>query len=108
MHHDYLKRIKYKMKFIITLSLLILTSACANYKLEIQQGNLITQEDVSKLQKGMSKSEVQALLGTPLLKDNFNNNRWDYVFYQHRSKDKDEEKNLSLTFENDQLVNVSN
>lgn len=98
------------MKKIILASCIFILSACSSYKLEVQQGNLVTQTSISKLQQGMSKQEVQSLLGTPLLQDNFNNNRWDYVFYQNKREGKNHKKqqNVSLTFKNGQLVSVSN
>lgn len=93
---------------IILLSTVLLLSACSNYKLDVQQGNLVTQESVSKLQKGMTKQQVQALLGTSLMQDSFNSNRWDYVFYQNKQENDKKPQNITLIFENELLVNVSN
>jgi len=93
------------MKKLIFCALLIFLNACSNYKLDIQQGNFISQETVSKLQRGMSKQEVQSLLGTPLLQDSFDNNRWDYIFYQKKNKTK--AKNITLRFKKNQLINIS-
>ncbi len=94
---------------IILLSCALLLSACSSYKLEVQQGNLITQKSISKLQKGMTKRQVQSLLGTPLMQDNFNSNRWDYVFYQNKQDENNNKpQNITLIFQNDQLLNVSN
>jgi len=89
----------------ILCGLLILLSACSNYKLDVQQGNLVTQDTISKLQQGMSKQEVQSLLGTPLLQDSFDNNRWDYLFYSKKNKTKSQ--NITLRFKDNQLINVS-
>ncbi len=50
------------------------------YKIDIQQGNVLTQDSVSLLKKGLSKAEVQQILGTPALKDVFHQNRWDYPY----------------------------
>ncbi len=93
---------------IILLGCLVLLSACSNYKLEVQQGNLITQASVSKLQRGMTKQQVQALLGTPLMRDSFNSNRWDYVFYQNKQKNEHKPQNITLIFKDQILVNVAN
>jgi outer membrane protein assembly factor BamE len=76
--------------------------------LEIQQGNLVTQESVSKLQRGMTKQQIQSLLGTPLMQDSFNNNRWDYVFYQNQDKNTSTSKDITLFFKDNRLVNVAN
>ena len=50
------------------------------YRMEIQQGNYVTQEMASQLKVGMTKEQVRFILGTPLIVDPFHNNRWDYVF----------------------------
>lgn len=53
------------------------------YKIDIQQGNVLTQEMVAQLKPGMTRDQVRFLLGTPLLADIFHEQRWDYV-YQYR------------------------
>jgi outer membrane protein assembly factor BamE len=50
------------------------------YRMEIQQGNSVTQDMVARLTPGMSKEEVRVVLGTPLLTDIFHAERWDYVY----------------------------
>jgi outer membrane protein assembly factor BamE len=50
------------------------------YKMEIQQGNLITQDMVSRLRPGMTMDQVRFILGTPLVADIFHADRWDYVY----------------------------
>ena len=62
-------------------------SACAGYgvhKIDIQQGNLVTQEQLAKVKTGMNRVDVKNILGTPLLQDVFNGNRWDYAFSDDR------------------------
>ena len=54
------------------------------YKIDIQQGNLITQEQLAKVKTGMSRVEVRNALGTPLLQDAFHADRWDYYFSDDR------------------------
>ena len=50
------------------------------YRMEIQQGNFVTQEMVAQLKPGMTKEQVRFALGTPLLTDIFHADRWDYVY----------------------------
>jgi outer membrane protein assembly factor BamE len=50
------------------------------YKMEIQQGNFVTQDMVSRLKPGMTKDQVRFILGTPLVTDIFHAERWDYVY----------------------------
>jgi outer membrane protein assembly factor BamE len=96
------------MRFIapVVAVLALSTSACV-YKLDVQQGNLVTQESVAKLKKGMTKSEVRGLLGTPLLMDPFHGNRWDYYFSTQKSGRVTERTRFSVFFDNDKLVSVT-
>jgi outer membrane protein assembly factor BamE len=77
------------------------------YTMEIQQGNYLTQEMVSKLQPGMTRDQVRFVLGTPLLVDIFHDNRWDYVYRRRRADSREvEERRLSVFFDNDRLVRL--
>ena len=57
----------------------IVLSGCV-YKIDIQQGNEITSEMVSKLELGMTKRQVTRILGLPLITDPFHKDRWDYYY----------------------------
>jgi len=76
------------------------------YRIEIQQGNFVSQDMLSKLKRGMSREQVRFVLGTPLITDMFHANRWDYVFYREYPNRTREERRLSVYFENDRLVRV--
>lgn len=54
------------------------------HKLDLQQGNIIDQEKLDQLAVGMSRAQVQFVMGTPLVADTFDLDRWDYV-YEFRS-----------------------
>lgn len=84
------------MKFIYLFIIGLTLSACT-YQIEIQQGNSITQPQLDKLTVGMSMNEVQNLLGTPLLKDPFHSNRWDYL-YSIRSQERPREPHRLAIF----------
>ncbi|MFK3648807.1 outer membrane protein assembly factor BamE [Lysobacter enzymogenes] len=93
-------------KVLLVLSLALVTSGCGIiYKQPIYQGNLLEKTAVDQLQAGMSKQQVQTLIGTPSIEDPFHQNRWDYTSTQrvdrlgHTSR-----KNLTLWFENDALT----
>ena len=80
-------------------------SACANpfapYRMEIQQGNYVTQEMASQLKLGMTKEQVRFALGTPLINDTFHLNRWDYVFMRQLNRSSPlEERRLTVFFDN--------
>jgi|GEM_PF-782767 len=82
------------------------------YKIPIQQGNLITQEMVNELRPGMTKQQVRYLLGTPLLIDTFQEDRWEYL-YTNRPASKGittvkiEKKRLELLFHNGRLQKIT-
>jgi outer membrane protein assembly factor BamE len=80
----------------------------SEYKIDIQQGNVLTQEMVGQLRPGLSKDQVRFLLGTPVLTDIFHANRWDYVYrLQKGSTGEVEERRFSTFFDDDdRLVRV--
>ena len=95
------------MKNLISLIFFTLSlTSCATYKMEVQQGNALSNQEVALLKKGMSKDEVASLLGTPLLHDNFRSNRWDYVYYVKRGNSATRKQGITLFFQNDRLVEV--
>ena len=70
------------MKFrapLIVLAALAL-AACV-YRIDIQQGNLLDDDDIDQVDVGMTRSQVQFLLGTPMVADSFHRDRWDYAYY---------------------------
>ncbi|HKO88716.1 MAG TPA: outer membrane protein assembly factor BamE [Burkholderiales bacterium] len=77
------------------------------YRMEIQQGNFFTQDQVDKLKLGMTKEQVRFVLGTPLLTDVFHADRWDYVYRRQKARSNDlEERRLTLHFERNQLKEI--
>ena len=50
------------------------------YKIDLPQGTPITQSQASRLQVGMTQSQVLYLLGSPAIRDTLAPNRWDYIF----------------------------
>lgn len=77
------------------------------YKMTVQQGNIVTEEMVDRLEPGMSKRQVRYLLGTPLLADMFHSDRWDYTYTIQRGHKAMETKRLTLYFTEDALVRVN-
>jgi outer membrane protein assembly factor BamE len=83
-----------------------LPSVLSPYKIDIQQGNVITQEMLSKLKSGMTRSQVKFVLGSPLVIDPFRGDRWDYVsLYQKQGKDV-ERRRITVIFDDDKLVRI--
>lgn len=68
--------------------------------MEIQQGNKISSEALAMVHPGMGEAQVQAVLGTPLMTDDFHKNRWDYVYYQKQPNGKVEHRGVAIFFQN--------
>jgi outer membrane protein assembly factor BamE len=85
----------------------ILLPACSVHKIDVQQGNVITQEELEKLHLGMGKQQVQRMMGTPLVVDPFHADRWDYI-YRFLGGDSGEQQSayLTLYFHNDRLSKI--
>ncbi|MCD4547272.1 outer membrane protein assembly factor BamE, partial [Burkholderia pseudomallei] len=78
------------------------------YRITVVQGNFVSQEKASQLQVGMSREQVRALLGTPLLTDMFHADRWDYLFYFKRgSTSVVQQRDLVVNFAGDRLAGWS-
>ena len=76
------------------------------YKIDIQQGNVVTQEMVNQLRPGMTRAQVQYVMGTPLLEDSFNRDRWDYVQSNQPGGGDRTQTVVTVIFEGDNLASV--
>lgn len=96
------------IKHLISLTLCgsVLLGGCSLYKMEIQQGNYLTQEELSSVHAGMSAAQVQDVLGTPLLVDEFHKNRWDYVFYLKSPNGTSKRSGIAVFFQNNVVSEV--
>lgn len=96
------------MRIIASICLVFAFAGCGFiYKIDVQQGNYVTQDLVAKLKKGMTKAEVKQLLGTPLLADAFHANRWDYYFSSVKGGKAEDRTRLTVFFEDEKLVSVT-
>ena len=77
------------------------------YKIDVRQGNYVTQEMVSQLKPGMSKDQVRYALGSPLLTDMFHADRWDYVYRLQQGNGKVEERKIIVYFDQAKLIRVA-
>ena len=76
------------------------------YRIDVRQGNYVTQEMVSQLKPGMSRDQVRFVLGAPLLADVFHADRWDYVYRFQPGKGELQERKLAVIFEGGKLVRL--
>jgi outer membrane protein assembly factor BamE len=99
------------MRAAVILSCLLL-SACSGfpsfspYKIDVQQGNYVSQEMAAKLHPGMTKSQVRFVLGTPLINDVFHADRWDYFYSYQKDGKVVEQRHITVLFEKDLLKRV--
>jgi outer membrane protein assembly factor BamE len=107
--------VTYKSIACSTLLLAVLLAGCQRmptlpgltpYKVDIQQGNYVTQDMVEKLKPGMSKSQVRFALGTPLVIDPFHNDRWDYIYVLQKRGRVIEQRHIVAVFADDKLLRL--
>ena len=79
------------------------------YKIDVQQGNVLTQEMVAQLKPGQTREQVRFILGTPLLADIFHQQRWDYVYSYRKGRSGEvETRQFSVYFDkNNRLEKAS-
>ena len=77
------------------------------HKIDIQQGNVITQDMVGQLRRGMDKKQILFIMGTPIIKDTFNADRWDYIYTFMHGGGGVERRSVTLVFLNGQLDHLT-
>lgn len=81
-------------------------SACI-YRIDIQQGNLLEESVIEQVEIGMTRSQVQFLLGTPMVEDSFHQDRWDYTYYLQQGRSQDIERRWFIVyFEDDRVTSL--
>ncbi len=86
----------------------LFASGCV-YKMNIQQGNYLVADSVSQLKEGMTRSQVRFLLGTPMVPDAFDENRWDYYYFFNSQKIKQPlKRRLTVYFADDKVQRYEN
>lgn len=104
------------MKFRL-LFLLPLLAACSStpevtsilnpYRIDVRQGNFVSQEMVAQLKPGQSRDQVRFILGSPLIVDVFHADRWDYVYRFKPGSGEIQERRLTVFFADNKLARVS-
>ncbi len=93
---------------LLVLVIPLCLSACflVPHKVDVQQGNYIDQEMMSKLQLDMTRSQVLFVLGTPLVTDAFHPERWDYVYLVGKAGDVDRKRGITVVFSENRLIRI--
>lgn len=95
----------FRSRLLILGTVCSLLAACNSfnpYKIDVQQGNVLTQEMVAQLKPGQTREQVRYILGTPLLADIFHQQRWDYVYSYRKGRSGEvETRQFSVYFDKD-------
>ena len=93
-------------KFFSIITVFFIYSCASNfYQVPVSQGNIISQDMLTKLDKGLTKAQVRYIMGTPSIKDPFDSKRWDYIGFEIIGDQIYREVHHSLFFEDNKLIN---
>ncbi len=84
-----------------------ITSYLSPYRIDVRQGNMVTQEMVAQLKPGLTREQVRFILGSPLVADMFHVDRWDYVYRFRPGRGEAEQRTLTVFFQDNKLVRVA-
>jgi outer membrane protein assembly factor BamE len=77
------------------------------YRINIQQGNFLDQAAVDTVKEGMTRSQVRYLLGTPMVADSFNKERWDYIYYLKKGRTRHiDSRRVTVYFDGDKVTRL--
>ena len=94
------------LSLVLILGVVLGSAACV-YRPTIQQGNLLKSEDVDQVTVGMTRSQVRYLLGTPMLADPFDPQRWDYIYTLQRGRERHRDRaHYIVHFEGDKVSRI--
>ena len=89
------------------LAVAMLALAACVYRIDIQQGNLLDEDVIDQVELGMTRSQVQFLLGTPMISDSFHQDRWDYTYYFRRGRSRQiDQRWFIVFFEDEEVVRI--
>jgi outer membrane protein assembly factor BamE len=95
-----------RLRNLLLAPILLVVTACV-YRLDVQQGNLLEDKDIVQVEVGMTRSQVQFLLGTPMISDSFHRDRWDYAYYLTKGRSPELQRRwVVVYFENDRVSRV--
>ena len=91
---------------LIAIGLALAAGGCV-YRINIQQGNFLDQAAVDTVKTGMTRSQVRYLLGTPMVADSFNKERWDYIYYLKKGRTRHvDSRRVTVYFDGDKVARL--
>ena len=101
-----IRRTLYRYLRGLVLAALVMISGCV-YRVDVQQGNLLEATDIEAVKPGMTRSQVRFLLGTPVVTDPFRKDRWDYIYYFKKGRQRAIDRRwLVVYFDGDRVREV--
>jgi len=98
---------RFILHFIMLIAASSVINACSIHRMDVQQGNVFTEETLNKLSIGMDQRKVRLIAGTPLIVDPFRNDRWEYVYSFHQGITNETQYSyVTLIFANNQLTEI--
>ena len=93
-------------RLLLGSALTVLASGCV-YRINIQQGNFLDQAAVDQVKDGMTRSQVRYLLGTPMVADSFNKERWDYIYYLKKGRSRHvDSRRVTVFFDGEKVARL--
>src|SRR6202048_1608056 len=91
---------------LLGLTMSLLASGCV-YRINIQQGNFLDQAAVEQVKAGMTRSQVRYLLGTPMVADPFDKERWDYIYYLKKGRSRHvDSRRVTVYFDGEKVAKL--
>lgn len=107
-----MKQFTYPLVFLMA----SLSAACSSlnpaysyiqpYRIDVRQGNWVTQDMMSQLKPGQTREQVRFILGSPLVTDMFHADRWDYIYRLQPGRGEAEQRRITVFFRDDKLFRV--
>ena len=97
------------LKNVLLMCLIASLTGCSYFRpsrIDIEQGNIITEADVSKLHRGQSEASVREIMGNPVLINTFTGDRLDYIYYLRKGYNTINQQKLILIFRNGRVVDI--
>jgi outer membrane protein assembly factor BamE len=91
---------------LVWMAVAALATGCV-YRINIQQGNFLDQAAVEQVKPGMTRSQIRYLLGTPMVADSFNKERWDYIYYLKKGRSSHvDSRRVTVYFDGDKVAKL--
>lgn len=96
----------HKLAPVVLLTLLTGCVFPGVYKINVQQGNIVTEEEISQLEPGMSRSQVRSVMGTPLALNPADTSVDYYVYTFQESGGEIREQRVTVHYEDDSYTHM--